>query len=120
MAKQEPKELTEEERRARIEKALGYPVSYNDFNQTVFEKYQVDIIRNNNEAFYSLTDGSGRGVEATAVQRGGTVRAAIAHGILTGITQEQCAALKPYVVRWLADEIKLHVLKVVEGPTDPN
>lgn len=113
-------QLTEEQRRARINKALGYPVMFNDFNQNTFEKYQVDIIKNNNESFYPVSDNSGRGIEATSVRRGGTLRAAITHGILTGMTLEQAGNLKPYIVTWLADEIRLHVVNVVSAPTDPN
>jgi hypothetical protein len=127
MFKEEPLEkkdvpvvLSEEQRRARINKALGYPVTFNDFSQCVFEKYQVDLIKTNNASFYPTSDNSGRGIEATAVRRGGTLRAAITHGIVTGITLEQADNLKPYIVTWLADEIRAHVLQVVTGPTDPN
>lgn len=112
--------LTEEQRRARINKALGYPVTFNDFSQNTFEKYQVDIIKNNNETFYPMSDNSGRGIEATAGRRGGTVRTAIVHGIITGISLEKVDHLKPYIVTWLADEIRIHVINVVSEPTDPN
>lgn len=112
--------LTEEQRRARINKALGYPVNFHDFSQNALEKYQVDIIKTNNASFYPMSDNSGRGVEATSVRRGGTLRAAITHGIVTGITLEQANNLKPYIVTWLADEIRIHVVRVVNGPTDPN
>jgi hypothetical protein len=113
-------QMTEEQRRVRIIKALGYPVFFNDFSQTILEKYQVDIIKTNNASFYPVDGDSSRGIEATAVRRGGTLRAAIEHGILTGITQQQAADLAPYIVTWLADEIRAHVLKIVSGPTDPN
>ena len=117
---EEKPQSTEEQRRARINKALGYPVMFNDFSQNTFEKYQVDIIKTNNDSFYPVNDNSGRGIEATSVRRGGTLRAAIVHGILTGMTLEQAGNLKPYIVTWLADEIRLHVVSVVSAPTDPN
>lgn len=120
MATEEKPVLTEEQRRARINKALGSPITYHDFSQATFEKYQVDIIKNNNASFYPISDDSSRGIEATAVRRGGTVRAAIAYGIITGITSEQAQELTPYIVTWLADEIRLHVVNIVSGPTDPN
>ncbi len=115
-----PEALSLEQLMEKINKALGYMVMLNDFSQATFEKYQVDIIKNNNASFYPVAENSSRGIEATAVRRGGTLRTAIIHNILSGMTLEQADGLKPYIVTWLADAIRMHVVQVVNGPTDPN
>jgi acetate kinase len=96
----------------------GLTINLHDFSQAQFEEYQPQVIKAAKLA-YTEFDG-GTGVSASSVTRGETVRAAVKAGFLTGVTVEEIGELKPYVVEWLADQVRDHVKKVTTAPTDPN
>lgn len=96
----------------------GITFELKDFNQEQFEIYQPAAIAASKRAYTEFE--SGTGITATAVVRGETVRAAISAGILSGIKVEEVGKLKPYIVTWIADEVRDHVKKVVSEPIDPN
>jgi hypothetical protein len=96
----------------------GVTINLHDFGQTVFEEYQTRTIKAGQEAFYEFS--GGQGVTATAFVRGMTVRTALSLGILSGIETKDIADMKPFIVTWIADEIKAHVTRVVSEPADPN
>lgn len=93
-------------------------VNFHDFNQSVFEDYQLTTVKAAQAAFFQFgSDGSG--VTAQSHVRGVTVRTAIRLKIVSGVTLKEANDLKPYVVDWMADEIKKHVANVVTPPVDP-
>ena len=99
----------------------GVTMSLHDFGQSVFEDYQLTTVKAAQAAFFQFgSDGSG--VTAQSHVRGVTVRTAIRLKIVSGVTLEEINNLKPYVVDWMADEIKKHVTNVVKPPvdSDPN
>jgi hypothetical protein len=96
----------------------GLTCTLHDFGQKVFEQYQLSTMKASRDAFVKF-DGE-VGVSASASVRGETVRAALKHGILSGITNEDIDQAKPYAIAWLADEIKAHVIAVTTEPADPN
>lgn len=97
----------------------GVSINLHDFGQDVFEKYQMETIKAARDAFFQF-GGDGAGVTAQARVRGETVRTAIRLKILSGIQLADLTDMKPYVVDWIADEIKKHVTSVVMAPNDPN
>jgi hypothetical protein len=99
-------------------KKFDIEIELRDFTQAEFEKYQPLVIKASRAAYVEFDNGAG--VSATSVIRGETVRAAIVTGFLTGVTVEQVAGMKPYVVTWIADEVAKHVKKVTTEPIDPN
>lgn len=94
-------------------------ICLHDFGQTVFEEYQVRTLKASQEAFFKFSE-NGQGVTATALVRGMTVRTALSLGILSGIDAKSINDMKPYVVAWIADEVKAHITRVVSEPADPN
>lgn len=111
--KTEPKEIL-----GSIEK-YGYTINFHDFGQAVFENYQLKTVKAQQQAFFEFAS-NGQGVRATAVERGETVRSALSLGIISGITANEIAEMKPYVVEWIAEQIRKHVAEVVNTPADPN
>jgi hypothetical protein len=103
-----------------IQSAKKYGVSINlhDFGQAVFEEYQLSTLKASQTAFFQFGS-DGTGVTAQAHVRGVTVRTAVRLKIVTGITLDELESMKPYVVDWMADEIKKHVKNVVTPPVDP-
>lgn len=97
----------------------GLTVKLHDFGQKTFEAFQNTTIKAARDAFYAFGDGN-TGVTASASVRGETVRGAVRLGILTGITLAEIDEMKPHIVDWLANEIKLHVTNVTTATTDPN
>lgn len=97
----------------------GVAIHLHDFGQAVFEQYQTETIKASRDAFFQFSQ-EGAGVTATAAVRGKTVRTAIRLKIVTGITAEDVDSMKPYIVEWLADMIKAHVVSIVSAPADPN
>ena len=112
------KQLTQEERRAKINKALGCEVIYNDFSQAQFEKYQKATLIATRAAYVAFE--SGGGGTADAELRGESVREALRLGILSGFEVEKIGELKPYVVNWMAEELKAHVISITTEPISPN
>lgn len=101
-------------------KRFDLSLSLQDFSQGQFEKYQIETIKASRDAYVLFTD-QGSGVTASAKVRGEVVRSAIRNGIISvGITPEEVDGLKPYLVEWLADEIRKHVTQVTTAPADPN
>ncbi len=99
----------------------GVTMSLHDFGQSVFEDYQLTTVKAAQAAFFQFgSDGSG--VTAQSHVRGVTVRTALRLKIVSGVTLKEVNDLKPYVVDWMADEIKKHVANVVTPPvdSDPN
>ena len=99
----------------------GVTMSLHDFGQSVFEDYQLTTVKAAQAAFFQFgSDGSG--VTAQSHVRGVTVRTALRLKIVSGVTPKEVNDLKPYVVDWMADEIKKHVANVVKPPvdSDPN
>lgn len=95
----------------------GVTMSLHDFGQSVFEDYQLTTVKAAQAAFFQFgSDGSG--VTAQSHVRGVTVRTALRLKIVSGVTLEEINDLKPYVVDWMADEIKKHVTNVVTPPVD--
>lgn len=97
---------------------FGITFHLHDFSQKVFETYQKAVILASKESFVSFSDKEG--VSATASVRGETVRVAIKTGILSGLSVDDVNGLKPYVVSWIADEVRAHVTAVTTAPPDPN
>lgn len=97
----------------------GVSINLHDFGQSTFEQYQMETIKAARDAFFQF-GGDGTGVTAQARVRGTTVRVALRHKIISGIEIEKVGDMKPYVVDWIADEIKKHVTNVVTAPNDPN
>ncbi len=97
-----------------------YDVTLNlhDFGQSVFEDYQLTTVKAARDAFFQF-GADGAGVSAQSHVRGVTVRTAIRLKIVSGVTLKEVNDLKPYVVDWMADEIKKHVTNVVTPPVDP-
>lgn len=99
---------------------FGFTIKLHDFGQRIFETYQTAVVKASRDAFFAFDGGGGRGVSAESAVRGEAVRAALQLGILSGIDEKQINEAKPYVVTWLADVIKNHVITVTTEPTDPN
>lgn len=97
----------------------GVSINLHDFGQAVFEDYQLATIKAAQAAFFQF-GADGAGVTASAHVRGVTVRTAIRLKIISGIKSADLTDMKPYVVDWIADEIKKHVTSVVTAPNDPN
>lgn len=97
----------------------GLMINLHDFGQTTFEEYQIQTLKTAQEAFFKFSD-NGQGVTASALVRGMTVRTALSLGILSGIDAKEISDMKPYVIAWIADEVKAHVRRVVSEPADPN
>lgn len=97
----------------------GVSITLHDFGQGAFEKYQMETIKAAREAFFQFSE-DGTGVTAQARVRGETVRVALRNKIISGIQLADVADMKPYVVDWMAEEIKKHVNNVVTAPNDPN
>jgi hypothetical protein len=97
----------------------GVSINLHDFGQTVFEDYQLTTIKAAQAAFFQFgADGSG--VTAQAHVRGVTVRTALHLKIISGIQFDDVKDMKPYIVAWIADEVKKHVTSVATAPNDPN
>lgn len=97
----------------------GVSINLHDFGQAVFEDFQMKTMKASQAAFFQFsTDGGG--VTSQARVRGETVRTAIRLKIISGIQLADLTDMKPYVVDWIADEIKKHVTNVVTAPNDPN
>lgn len=96
----------------------GIDAHFHDFSQKQFEQYQKETIKASRDAYFAFSESNG--VSAVAVVRGETVRAAIRFEILTGLTLDEVNSLKPYVVEWIADEVRKHVTLVTTAPADPN
>ena len=97
----------------------GVSINLHDFGQALFEDFQMKTMKASQAAFFQFgTDGSG--VTSQARVRGETVRTAIRLKIISGIQLTDLTDMKPYVVDWIADEIKKHVTSVVTAPNDPN
>lgn len=103
----------------REEEKYGVKVEFRDFGQSAFETYQLTAVKASQHAFFSFGQ-DGTGVTAQAHVRGESVRAALRLKIVTGVTLEQVASMKPYIVEWIADELKKHIAQVVSAPADPN
>jgi hypothetical protein len=101
-----------------IEK-YGYSITLHDFGQTKFETYQMETLKAARQAFFQFSD-DGQGVTAQARVRGETVRVALRLKIISGIELSDLEDMKPYVVEWIAEEIKKHVTNVATAPSDPN
>ncbi len=98
----------------------GVSITLHDFGQNTFETYQMETIKAARQAFFQFSAETGQGVTAQARVRGETVRTAIRLKILSGVQLSDLSDMKPYVVDWIAEEIKKHVSNVVTAPTDPN
>lgn len=96
----------------------GVKVNFHDFSQRQFETYQKETIKASRDAYFSFSESNG--VTASAFVRGETVRAAIQCEIISGLSAAEVNDLKPYVVTWIADELRKHVTAVTTAPTDPN
>ncbi len=96
----------------------GIKINLHDFSQKSFETFQKKTIEASSVAFVAFSEREG--VTAVAVVRGETVRVAITTGILSGLSVEDVNELKPYVVAWIADEVRAHVTAVTTAPPDPN
>lgn len=97
----------------------GLTINLHDFGQPVFEDYQMRTLKAAQEAFFQFSS-NGNGFSAESFVRGMTVRTALSLGIISGIEAKDIADMKPYVVTWIADEVKAHVTRVVSEPADPN
>lgn len=95
-------------------------ITLHDFSQIQFEQYQESTIKAARDAFFPFAGAEGLGVTASAKVRGETVRAALRTQLLSGLTLDEVDGLKPYVVDWIADEIRAHVTQVTKAPPDPN
>jgi len=96
----------------------GVALSLCDFSQLQFEKYQEETIKAAKAAYISFSPDTG--VSATAMVRGETVRSAIRNKIVANFEVADVDGLKPYLVEWMADEIRKHVTQVTTAPADPN
>lgn len=101
----------------KIEK-YGVAAELKDFGQKTFEVFQRETLKASAEAYFAWSPTSG--VTAQAYVRGCTVREAIRLEILVGVDMAKVDDMKPYVVEWLADEIRKHVKEVTTAPADPN
>lgn len=96
----------------------GLDVHMHDFSQKQFEQYQKETIKASRDAYFAFSDSNG--VTASAFVRGETVRTAIRLEIISVLTIEEVDNLKPYIVTWIADELRKHVTDVTTEPADPN
>ena len=100
------------------ENKFGISGQLHDFSQAQYEVYQPVALKASRDAYFGFEGGAG--LTANAIVRGATCRAAIDAKILTGITAEQVANMKPPAVAWLAEQIRKHVVAVTTPPPDPN
>jgi hypothetical protein len=100
----------------------GVTVHFHDFGQRTFENYQKTYITASRDAFVQWGNGSSRnGISANAEIYGAAVRLSLQFEIISGFEAKAIDDMKPYVVKWLADEINIHIKKVVTAPADdPN
>jgi acetate kinase len=97
----------------------GVHLNLHDFGQDAFAEYQMQRLTAERKAFIQFSE-DGNGVTAQAPVRSAIVRTAISLEIISGIQIEDIGDMKPYVVQWIADEIKKHVTNVVSAPPNPN
>ena len=102
-----------------IHKKYKLDLQLQDFSQKAFEQYQMRVLQATSRAYVSY-EGTNLGVTATAIVRGETIRAAIQHGILTGMNADEVDNLAPAAVVFIADKIAKHVKEITTHEPDPN
>lgn len=101
-----------------VQEKYSLKICFHDFDQAVFAQYQKQTLIASKNAYVAFNNDTG--VTATAELRGESVKAAIQLEIISGIETSHIGTLKPYVVNWLADELRKHVTAVTTEPADPN